>query len=43
MPAKTHRLLYHMPEGYPVLMPGDGIVKGEIIEPADEKLFKIFG
>ena len=39
-PGKIQGLLYHLPEGYPALIPGDGIVKGEIIEPVDEKLLK---
>ncbi|NLU26868.1 MAG: gamma-glutamylcyclotransferase [Hungateiclostridium thermocellum] len=39
-PAKTHGLLYHLPEGYPALLEGDGIVFGEIMEPVDKNLLK---
>ena len=38
--GKTHGLLYHLPEGYPALLPGEGTVEGEIIEPVDEKLLR---
>jgi len=38
--GKTYGLLYHLPEGYPALLPGDEIVEGEIMEPVDEKLLK---
>jgi len=39
-PAKTKGLLYHLPEGYPGLLPGEGITKGEVMEPVDEVLLK---
>ncbi|HHW47347.1 MAG TPA: gamma-glutamylcyclotransferase [Clostridiaceae bacterium] len=37
-PGKTYGLLYHLPEGYPALINGNEIVKGEIIR----KLEKIY-
>ncbi|GAE89786.1 gamma-glutamylcyclotransferase family protein [Acetivibrio straminisolvens] len=39
-PGKTYGLLYHLPGGYPGLLPGNGIIEGEIVEPVDEKLLK---
>jgi len=39
-PGKTNGLLYHLPEGYPAMLPGMGIVEGEIMEPVDEDLLK---
>lgn len=39
-PGQTYGLLYHMPEGYPALLEGNEIIKGEIIEPVDGKLLK---
>jgi len=39
-PGYTEGLLYHLPEGYPALLEGDGIVKGEIMEEVDEKLLR---
>jgi gamma-glutamylcyclotransferase (GGCT)/AIG2-like uncharacterized protein YtfP len=33
--GKTHGTLYHLPEGYPALVDGDGTVQGEIMEPVD--------
>lgn len=39
-PGKTYGLLYHLPEGYPGLLPGSGIIEGEIVEPVDKKLLK---
>jgi len=39
-PGKTYGLLYHLPEGYPALIAGNGIVEGEIIEPVDKNLLK---
>lgn len=39
-PAKTQGLLYHLPEGYPAFLEGDGIVIGEVIEPVDENLLE---
>jgi gamma-glutamylcyclotransferase (GGCT)/AIG2-like uncharacterized protein YtfP len=40
IPGKTYGLLYHLPEGYPALLAGNKIVKGEVIEPVDENLLK---
>ena len=39
-PGKTYGLLYHLPEGYPALLAGNEIIKGEVIEPVDENLLK---
>lgn len=39
-PGKTHGLLYHLPEGYPALIKGNEIIRGEIVEPVDEELLK---
>lgn len=39
-PGKTDGLLYHLPEGYPALLDGKGVVQGEIVEPVDENLLK---
>jgi len=39
-PGRTRGLLYHLPEGYPALLEGSGIVEGEIMEPVDEALLK---
>lgn len=38
IPGKTCGLLYHLNEGYPAMLPGDEIVRGEIIGPIDEGL-----
>ncbi len=39
-PGKTYGLLYHLPEGYPALLPGNGTVEGEIMGPVDANLLK---
>jgi len=41
MSGTTSGLLYHLPEGYPALIAGNQPIKGEIIEPVDEKLLQI--
>ena len=41
IPGKTYGLLYHLPEGYPALLPGNETVVGEIMEPVDKKLLKL--
>lgn len=38
--GQTYGELYHLPEGYPALLEGDDNIKGEIVEPVDEKLLK---
>jgi gamma-glutamylcyclotransferase (GGCT)/AIG2-like uncharacterized protein YtfP len=40
-PGKTYGLLYHLPEGYPALLPGNEEITGEIMEPIDEELLKM--
>ena len=39
-PGRTYGLLYHLPEGYPALLPGNEIIEGEVVEPVDENLLK---
>lgn len=39
-PATINGLLYHLPEGYPALLEGNEIIKGEVVEPVDEELLK---
>lgn len=39
-PGRTCGLLYHLPEGYPALLPGNETVVGEIMEPVDEDLLQ---
>ncbi|HOV27905.1 MAG TPA: gamma-glutamylcyclotransferase [Pseudobacteroides sp.] len=39
-PGRTYGLLYHLPEGYPALLPGNGIIEGEVMEPVDGELLK---
>ncbi|NLM57530.1 MAG: gamma-glutamylcyclotransferase [Clostridium sp.] len=39
-PGRTYGLLYHLPEGYPALLPGNEIIEGEVMEPVDEDLLK---
>jgi len=39
-PARTYGLLYHLPQGYPALLRGDGTADGEVVEPVDAKLLK---
>ncbi|GAW92612.1 gamma-glutamylcyclotransferase family protein [Calderihabitans maritimus] len=34
-PAKARGLLYHLAEGYPAMVPGEGTVIGEYIVPGD--------
>lgn len=38
--GQTCGLLYHLPEGYPAMLEGNSIVKGEVIQPVDEGLLK---
>ncbi|HEY8422748.1 MAG TPA: gamma-glutamylcyclotransferase family protein [Thermoclostridium sp.] len=39
-PGRTYGVLYHLPEGYPALIPGNEKIEGEIMEPVDENLLK---
>lgn len=39
-PGRIRGLLYHLPEGYPALLPGNELIEGEIMEPVDENLLK---
>ncbi|NLO83692.1 MAG: gamma-glutamylcyclotransferase [Clostridiales bacterium] len=38
IPGKTYGLLYHLPEGYPALLPGNEIIHGEVMELVDKSL-----
>lgn len=40
IPGRTYGLLYHLPEGYPALLPGNGIIVGEVMEPVDRNLLQ---
>jgi len=40
IPGKTYGLLYHLPEGYPALLPGYEMIAGEIVAPVDDNLLK---
>jgi len=40
VPGRTYGELYHLPEGYPALLKGNGSVEGEIMEPVDEALLR---
>jgi gamma-glutamylcyclotransferase (GGCT)/AIG2-like uncharacterized protein YtfP len=38
--GKTKGLLYHLPEGYPALIDGNGVVEGEIMESVGDDLLR---
>lgn len=38
--GKAQGLLYHLPQGYPAMIKGEGIVHGEIVEPVDQGLLR---
>jgi len=38
--ATVEGIIYHLPEGYPAMIPGRGRVKGEIIEVTDSKILE---
>jgi len=40
IPGKICGLLYHLNAGFPAMLPGNDIVKGEIIGSVDEKLLQ---
>jgi len=38
--ATVEGIIYHLPEGYPAMIPGSGPVKGEVIEVTDSKILE---
>lgn len=40
IPGKTQGLLYHLPQGYPAMLKGEGTVRGEIVEPVNRDLLR---
>lgn len=38
--GKAKGLLYHLPQGYPAMLKGEGVVRGEIVGPVDRDLLR---